>query len=212
MGFKEREMKTKYIIASLLIVNSLFALEDLGLHGKVEPIEGKSLMDVINENYEKVDKDELKKEVLDARAKSFKVENGLPTCEKTTQREYEPIITIDRDIEVPYMNATLFKKGYKYNILKEQNITFPYYLAFINIEDQVQISLANQLKDSSYLMIAQGDIGPYIEDGQDIKIARKEFEIKSFNIKCLPSIVTQKDFKFIINEYNPEDLIEDNKQ
>lgn len=43
-------------------------------------------------------------------------------------------------------------------------------------------------------------------------LQEKEFEIKSFNIKCLPSIVAQNNDKFIINEYKPDDLIKkDNK-
>lgn len=198
----------KIFLPFFIFTSLTHAVEDLGIHGDVFSVEGKSLIDVIEEREKKVDKKKLIKNLNKARRDSLKIDNGLHACLETKQRIYEPTIIMDRDITMPLKNTVLYKKGTKYNILKEQNISFNYYVSFINVDDEIQISLAKQIGKSSYTMAAHGDISKYIDDGQEIKIARRNTELKMFDIKCLPSIVTQQDYKLVINEYNPDDLVE----
>lgn len=201
----------KKIALLLISVINLFALQDLGVQGEVKKIEGKSLIDELEERYKKVDLKELDNKLIKAQKDSLKVSSKLPTCGRTEQRIYQPIITIEQDIVVPIENKVLYKKGDKYNLLKEQNINFAYHIVFINSDDYIQMELANALNNKALVLVAKGDLSKFTDKGQDINIARESMEIKAFNIKCLPTVVTQKDDSFIINEYNPEDLKKDSK-
>ena len=201
----------KNIFLSSLVLINLFALQDLGVHGEVKKIEGKSLIDIMEENYQKVDLKELDNKLVKAQKDSLKINSSLPTCMKTEQRTYEPIIILEQDIIVPIENKVLYKKGAKYNLLKEQNINFAYHILFINSDDPIQLELSAGLNKQALSLIAKGDISRFTEKGIEVNIARENQEIKAFNIRCLPTVVTQKEDSFIINEYKPDDLKKDNK-
>ena len=66
----------------------------------------------------------------------------LSSCKKTRRRVYEPVITIQEDVTVPFANTnkTIIKKGDKYNILKRNNLIFNKYLYFMNVNDKKQIA------------------------------------------------------------------------
>ena len=197
----------KYLVATLISTVSLLALTDLGLHGKTKSIEGESFIDELEKRYEKVDKKKLVKDVLEARKEALKIDNNMPTCSESRVKEFVPIIKMNHDIKVPIDGTVLYKKDTSYNILKEQNINFGYHIMFINSDDEIQMALAQQLSNKSYIMIAQGDVRGLVNDGENIQIARKNIELKMFKVKCLPTILTQKGNKFIVNEYNPQDLV-----
>ncbi|AXH16396.1 hypothetical protein CP985_03360 [Malaciobacter mytili LMG 24559] len=198
----------KKLIFLFILVLNLYSFEDLGIIGEVEPIEGKTLMDVLTEKYNKLDKLKLEKDLLNARKESLKLKSNLPTCKETKVREFTPLITLKEDIVVPIENRVLYTKG-TYNILDTFSIIFPYHILFIDYDDEIQRLLPNAFGNTSILtLIAKGDINKLVEETDNVQIAREDFEIKSFNIQCLPTIVTQRDNKFIINEYNPEELIE----
>lgn len=203
----------KKILFSLVAIVSLsFSIEDLGTYGKTELVEGKSFSDEINERIEKLDIDVIKKELDEKQKASYNLGNNLPTCLETKTREFEPSFVFKEDLLMPYNKQVLYSKDQKVNILKQLDIVFPYYLLFADADDKIQRELAYALNGKAMIMFANGNIGPFIEKKEQIYVARKEFEIKSFDIACVPSIVTQNGNKFIINEYKPEDLVEkDNK-
>lgn len=203
-------MLKKSLLYSLLVIN-LFAFQDLGVYGEVKKIEGKSLIDIMEEKYQNVDLKELDNKLVKAQKESLKIKSNIPTCTKTEQRVYQPVITIEQDIVVPIENKVLYKKGEKYNLLKEQNINFSYHILFINSDDPIQLELSRALNNKALTLIANGDISKFTENGQEVNIARDNQELKAFNIKCLPSIITQKEDNFIINEYKPDDLKKENK-
>ena len=200
-------MKKILMILTSFVVLS-FAIEDLGTYGKTELIEGKSFSDEIEERIGKLDIEKIKKQLDEKRKESFLLGKVLPTCEKTRVRKFEPTIVFKDDLLMPYNNKVLFKKNQKVNILKHLDIVFPYHLLFADADDEVQVQLAYSLSGKAMTMFVNGDISSFVDKKDKIYVGRKDFEVKSFNVECLPSIVTQQDGEFIINEYNPEDLIQ----
>ena len=106
-----------------------------------------------------------------------------------------------------YDNKILFKKGDKYNILKENNIAFRKYILFIDADDDLQLRLAVQLKNRADIYVAKGDITNLKQYGINAKISRENVESKALNLKCVPSIYAQQNNKFIINEYDIKKLV-----
>lgn len=190
----------------------LFSLDDLGTYEGTSSIEGKSFSDEINERIKNLDVKKIEEQMIIQKKASFNLGKNLPLCQETLSREYTPVMKFDEDLIIPYNNQIIFKKNETVNILKHLNINFQQYLLFLDADEIIQKKLANALRDKAMIMFANGDISSYVDKEQQIYVARKEFEIKSFNIKCLPSIVAQNNDKFIINEYKPDDLIKkDNK-
>jgi hypothetical protein len=88
----------------------------------------------------------------------------------------------------------------------------PYNIIFIDANDELQVELAKiykeNLKEKIRVLVAKGD---YLKLSKDelftnSKIARESFELKAFNVQCLPSIYTQKNYSFFIQELNPKEL------
>lgn len=196
-----------HIFIIMLSITSLVALEDLGTYDGTKTIEGKSFSDEINERIKSLDVKKIEEQMIKEKKSSYNLGKNLPECSETVSREYVPEITFSEELVIPYSREILFKKGEKVNILKHLNINFPYYLVFADADSLIQKKLVNALSQKSMIMFVNGDISDYIEKDQQIFIARKELEVKSFNIRCLPSIVAQNGEKFVVNEYNPNELV-----
>lgn len=196
-----------HIFFIMLSITSLVALEDLGTYEGTKTIEGKSFSDEINERIKSLDVKKIEEQMIKEKKSSYNLGKNLPECSETVSREYVPEITFSEELVIPYSREILFKKGEKVNILKHLNISFPYYLVFADADSLIQKKLVNALSQKSMIMFVNGDISDYIEKDQQIFIARKELEVKSFNIRCLPSIVAQNGEKFVVNEYNPNELV-----
>lgn len=196
-----------HIFFIMLSITSLVALEDLGTYEGTKTIEGKSFSDEINERIKSLDVKKIEEQMIKEKKSSYNLGKNLPECSETVSREYVPEITFSEELVIPYSREILFKKGEKVNILKHLNISFPYYLVFADADSLIQKKLVNALSQKSMIMFVNGDISDYIEKDQQIFIARKELEVKSFNIRCLPSIVAQNAEKFVVNEYNPNELV-----
>lgn len=201
----------KNIFLLILTINSfLFSYEDLGTYGNTHLIKEKSFDVLLEERYkEKVIKEKILEEINTAYEKSFTITSSLKNCKETLQREYVPELIISEDINLPYSSEILFKKGYKYNILTENNIFFNKYLIFIDTNDKTQVNLAKTYKKYSNIYVVNGDIKKLLEDKLNVFQAREKIEIKMLDVHCTPTILTQQNDKFIINEYNPNDLIKE---
>lgn len=195
------------ILIIMLSITSLIALEDLGTYEGAKTIEGKSFSDEINERIKSIDVKKIEEQMIKEKKASYNLGKNLPECSETISREYSPEIIFTEELVIPYSREILFKKGEKVNILKHLNISFPYYLVFADANSLIQKKLVQALSSKSMVMFVNGDISEYIERDQQIFIARKEFEVKSFNIRCLPSIVAQNGDKFVVNEYKPDELV-----
>jgi len=200
----------------LLLLSSIVLMAeyvDLGTYGNTHEIIEKDFKEQLQEQHEKnFKKDKLEEEIQEAYKRSFFVQGSLKTCKSSVQREFTPTIKIIEDIKVPYNDKVFYKKGYEYNILKENNIFFRKYLIFIDTNDDIQIELAKQYSSYADIFVANGDIKKLLDIGIDAKIARDSIEVNMLNVECLPSVYTQQDYKFLINEYNPDDLKKEKKE
>lgn len=199
-------------LAFALTINILFAYEDLGTYGELKDIKERDLMDLFTEKANALNYTELEQNIKDNINKSFKIKSKIQSCIATKERTYEPLVEIKEDIRVPFSELKLKEKNSKYNILKENNLFIPFNIIFIDADDEVQVELARvykqQLKEKLEIYVVKGDLlslSKY-KAFEDVKVARDGLELKAFNVQCLPSIYTQKDYQFSIVEYNPNDL------
>lgn len=200
----------KQFLVSIVITTTLLGYTDLGTYGNTKLIKEKSFDLLIQEKYQDlIIKKKLEKEIKIAYDNSFNITSSLRTCDKSVQYDYIPTIILSEDIKIPYNQKILFKKGYSYNILKENNIFFNKYLIFIDANDDIQIKLAKKYKKYADIFVVKGNIKKLLEQDINAKLARERIEIKMLKIKCLPTILTQQEYKFIINEYNPKELIKE---
>jgi hypothetical protein len=205
-------IKLQFILSFALISNlNLYSYEDLGTYGQLYDIKEKDFTVLLEEKYSEVNRAQLKNDIYDSAKKSLKVNSNLSTCIKSQLREFEPIVNLDKDIIIPYSNETIARSG-KYNILEKNNLFMPYNIIFIDANDELQVELAKiykeNLKEKIRVLVAKGD---YLKLSKDelftnSKIARESFELKAFNVQCLPSIYTQKNYSFFIQELNPKEL------
>jgi hypothetical protein len=203
-------------ILSFAIYN-LNAYEDLGTYGEMYEIKEKDFMETLTEKYNKLDIKKIENQITNNASKSLIIKSRIGSCLTTRTREYEPVIKLENDLKLPYLDNVLEKKGI-HNILKENKMFIPYNIIFIDADDEIQIELAKLykkvLKEKIRILIVKGDYLKITQNSlfQNAKVARDAFEIKAFNVQCLPSIYTQKEYKFIINEYNPKELIKNEKK
>lgn len=194
--------KISFLIFMILTSNLLNAeYIDLGVRGKQYEIKEKSFKDEIAGRLKDFDYSYWQKEMVSQIDKSMIVESDLEGCKKNTQWTYDPTKTIEADIVLPYFNKVAYKKGYKYNPLKENNIQFKKYMFFINADDMMQVILASKYENQADIFVVKGDIKKLKDKNLQGMIFRKEIEGKSFKINCLPSVYTQDNNVFKVNEY-----------
>jgi hypothetical protein len=128
----------------------------------------------------------------------------LKECAKNRQREYVPLIRMPIDIMDRNANV-LIKAGTFINPL-EKGLVFNAYIVFINADDPVQRVLAKMLKSKAAIIVVKGDMQKLFKEGVFAYRADKAL-IENLNLECVPSVYTQKNNTFLINEYNPKELI-----
>ena len=203
----------KQFLLLALTLNFLFAYEDLGTYGELKEIKERDLMDLFTEKANALNYNQLEEDIKKNINKTFKIKSKIQACMVTKERSYEPLVDIKEDVKVPFTDLKLKEKNSKYNILNENNLFIPFNIIFIDADDEVQVELARvykqQLKEKLEIYVVKGDILSLskFKAFEDVKIARDGLELKAFNVQCLPSIYTQKDYQFQIVEYNPNDLI-----
>jgi hypothetical protein len=205
----------KIFFVFIAIINFLFAYQDLGTYGELKDIKERDLMDLFNERANALDYKKIEEDIKQNIQKSFVIKSNIPTCNFTKQRVFEPLVEITEDVKIPYTDIKLKEKHSKYNVLKENNIFIPFNIIFIDSNDELQVELARyykyQLGNKLEIYLVKGDITSLKNENifDDIKVAREGLELKAFNLQCVPSIYTQKEYVFNIVEYNPKDLKKD---
>ncbi len=196
-------MKKLSFLVSIFLASNLLNAEyiDLGVRGKQYEIKEKSFKDEIAGRLKDFDYSYWQKEMVSQIDKSMIVESDLEGCKKNTQWTYDPTKTIESDIVLPYFNKVAYKKGNKYNPLKENNIQFKKYMFFINADDMMQVILASKYENQADVFVVKGDIKKLKDKNLEGMIFRKEIEGKSFKINCLPTVYTQDNNVFKVNEY-----------
>ena len=99
----------------------------------------------------------------------------------------------------------LVSAGTYVNPLKK-GLVFTKYIVFINANDPAQASLARLLQGEATIIVVKGNMEKLFRNNITAYKANKRL-INDFDLKCVPSVYTQKKYNFIINEYNPKKLI-----
>lgn len=208
--FYQRNKKLPILVASSLLCGNLLVASDyvnLGVRGNTHEIREVPFDIQIREQYTKeFKKEETIRAFEKAYTNSLIVNGNIPTCELSTQKEFTPVFTLDEDIKMPYSGEILYKAGMTYNVLKEQQIFFNKYIIVIDATDDTQVKLAKEYAEYADIMITNGDVGIFLNQGINAFVLRDKLEGRALNLECVPSIYTQQQDKFIINQYNPLDL------
>lgn len=138
----------KSLLFFFLFIKYLFAYEDLGTYGELKEIKERDLMELFVERAKQIDYVKLEQEIKENIDKTFKIKSNIPNCNLSKQRTYEPQIEIAQDLKIPYTDINIKEKSSKYNVLKENNLFFPFNIIFIDADDELQVDLARYYKNS----------------------------------------------------------------
>ncbi|MCT7563169.1 hypothetical protein ACOTWR_06205 [Aliarcobacter butzleri] len=199
-----------FLLFTLLLSVCLYAQEneeyiDLGVRGTLYEIKEKSFKDDIAMRVKQIDFDYWEKQIFESAEKSMHIISSRENCTENKTYKYDPTFIIDQDIIIPYTKKTLFKKGYKYNPLKENKIQFKKYQIFIDADDVVQKMLAVKYSNVADVFVVKGNVKNLLENNIQVYIYREEVEGKAFKVSCLPTIFAQDNFIFNVSEYKLND-------
>lgn len=198
----------------ILLCVSIFADEgliDLGIRGQLYEIKEKSFKEEIAERTKKIDITKWEKELIEDSKKTLIVKSNIENCTENKNYIYDPSFKIEEDIKIPYQEKILYKKGYEYNPLKENNIKFNKYQIFIDADDTAQLMMAVKYAKKADIFVIKGDISKLFKYQEQGYIFREAIEGKAFKINCLPTIYAQDNLKFNVNEYNLNEKSEEKK-
>ncbi len=210
-------MQNKIYLISALLFSLLYGEDgseyvDLGVRGTLYEIKEKSFKDDIAMRIKQIDYAYWEKQMLESAEKSMQIMSNKENCIENKNYKYDPSFVIDQDIVVPYTKKILFKKGYKYNPLKENKIQFKKYQIFIDADDSVQKMLAVKYSNMADVFVVKGNVKNLLEDNIQAYIYREEAEGKAFKVSCLPTIFAQDNFLFNVSEYKLNDKQESEKK
>lgn len=210
-------MQNKIYLISALLFSLLHGEDssdyvDLGVRGTLYEIKEKSFKDDITMRIKQIDYAYWEKQMLESAEKSMQIMSNKENCIENKNYKYDPSFVIDQDIVIPYTKKILFKKGYKYNPLKENKIQFKKYQIFIDADDSVQKMLAVKYSNMADVFVVKGNVKNLLEDNIQAYIYREEAEGKAFKVSCLPTIFAQDNFLFNVSEYKLNDKQESEKK
>ena len=183
-----------------------YGVENLGTYGKTYEIIEPDMYKEIMQRAKELNVSKIKKSFYSSLNRYLDPIYDVPTCTKNNQREYKPFLTIPIDI-YDKDGKLLYKAGSTINPLKK-GISFYSYILFIDASDPVQRALAKMLQNRATIVVVRGDMKRLLSKGIYVYRADKNL-IEGFDLRCLPSVYTQRRQQFIINEYNPNNLIGD---
>lgn len=197
-------MKKNILIFSCLflnITNLQAEYVDLGVRGPQYEIKEKSFKEEIAEKLKEFDFILWEKKIADGLDASLKLESNLEYCKENKQWEFDPTITIEDDIKIPYFNKVLYKKGYKYNPLVENKIQFGKYMIFIDADNDTHLALAKKYENKAEIFVVKGNVERLADVNIPALVYRDKIEGKSFKLNCLPTVYTQNNNIFKVNEF-----------
>lgn len=193
-------MKKKLFLIVFLHALVYAKIVDLGVHGELFDIVEKNLYEDIKERSTKVDYKGLTQQLKKSIKEKMFAKNRLPSCKENKQRTKVIMYTLKRDV-VGGNGIPIYKKGYTFNVVEKllstSNATQKP-LFFFNVEDPIQVRLAEKQDYPMEFLVVYGDlektakmgIEAYLTDGLE----------NTFDVKCLPSIVKFEKDHIIIQE------------
>jgi conjugal transfer pilus assembly protein TraW len=198
----------KIIYLWLVLLISLFGLEDLGTYGSTNTIKEKNFMDEVEEKAKDINVTLLQEQLIKGEDTFLTVKKIVPTCVKTQRRSFIPTFIVPADIIMPD-GKIIARAGEIHNtleVMKKNNIVIDRYMMFIDSQDEIQVQLSYMYQNQGYVFITNGSIKEYEEKTKISTFKADKISVEKFNIKCSPSLVIQQDNELIIYEYNPREL------
>lgn len=197
----------KVLYFFIFLTSVSFALQDIGTYGQTYQIKEKNFLDVVKKQLT-IKNIKKYKTNLDASYKKLLTPAlGIPLCIETQKRVYAPIYTLKNDIVLPN-GKVLYKKGYKFNILKkmrEKGGYFRRYIIFIDADSPIQVKLASKYAKEADIIVTDGHMENLYKKYGHVYLAKKGL-VQSFDVQCVPSFYVQKDDHFEIREYREKYL------
>lgn len=192
-------MKKILLIAPiLLLVSNLYSFTDLGKWGQMYEVS--EHIDWKDHNNSIITKTKIRAAIKAGMTSKV----TLPTCTKNSTWTFDPTVTLKKSITIKKYNIHI-PAGTKFNPLDYG--TESKYMVLINGEDSNQTALADFYKNKAITIVYNADINVITPTpSSEIYIGTKAFT-KTFKPKCLPSIYTQKNKKFIVKEIDIKSLI-----
>lgn len=201
-------MKKIFLVSYTLFFSAFLFAEDLGVYGKLYPINEKDLIQLIKEKIEQKklsgDYHKLKNDLLENGRQYADRPNGAALPRAYTSREFaiDPTYTLDRDITDGKGNI-IYPKGYTFNPLDIKS--FNGVLCFFNGDDLQQIDWAKEnCNEINFKKImASGSIKKVtkIIKGR-IYFDQNGFLINHFRIENLPATVRQIGNLLYVKEFS----------
>lgn len=209
MEYFKTVKKITSVSLAIFISLQLSAYDDLGTYGKLYEIKEQNLMAFLEKKSNETDKEALKNTINKKYEETFIVASDIQHCKESRQRIFEPVTIVQEDIIVPHTDVLLYKKGYRYNILRENNVNLGRYLVFIDADDKNQVNFARYLQNRADIIVINGDFKNLIAENIEVKIGRDNIENKAFELNCVPSVYAQdNNYNMVVYEYNPQELFE----
>jgi hypothetical protein len=178
---------------------------DYGTQGDTFEIKDRSLLSLLNERFQSVDKKELKEKVDSSIKEGLMVKNNnIGKCLKDSSREHTPTVELNQDIVLPYFDTVVAKKGV-HNILDKVGQPLTQYVFFLNADSELEMKMAEEYAKADpnnriIFLVVSGNIGKLLDKNMKAYKATDEI-LKIFDIQCTPSIAAQNGNKFSTQEY-----------
>jgi conjugal transfer pilus assembly protein TraW len=192
------------VVFCFFIFSSPLTAKDLGVHGKLFPIEEESLLEYIKRqagalsNEERVEIEESCKKKIAERIKEPKCVQGLGIAKRYRCFFYDPSITANAEIKDSRGNV-IVKKGMRVNPLRAHSL--PEVLLFFDGTDDEHIRFAQEHNKSSFWVLVKGRPLDLEEEKQRaVYFDQLGVLVRKLGIQNIPARVSQEGNRLKIEE------------
>jgi|GEM_PF-1660126 len=192
---------------------------DLGIHGYVDKVVEKSLLQEMRERISAINWDEKKKNATKKFMKQFPYRR-LPVATKDRVFSFKPEIEVEEDI-IGAKGKPIAKKGQKLNLL--DSVQGRFFLIVFDATDHKQIKMAKQWKNEVQNKKRVKLIASYMDSSGNGWSEKERMEqelgdriyflnsnlVDAFNIEHVPSIIYAENKRVIVHEFSPRDIEND---
>ncbi|PAF46317.1 hypothetical protein BKH46_07990 [Helicobacter sp. 12S02634-8] len=187
----------KKLMLFLMFSGFLLAWEDLGVIGETYEIKEPDFFDEIAKNYQKLDKEKFKKELVDSIKEALVGHVPLPFCQKDTVRKTDWSVhnKAPFDLEIPQGDISI-KAGQSPK--KDFNMPDLIY-EVINTDSHHELLWLKTRKGMPPVMVNQGSVEKLKKYPE--KYLLSDFLKEKLNLQCTPSTVEFKGDMLIVHEH-----------
>ncbi|PCI30934.1 MAG: hypothetical protein COB67_00320 [SAR324 cluster bacterium] len=182
----------KILIVLMVLITSIFAIKDLGVHGTLYKINESPLIATIKKEISELDIEKLKADLFKKAQAAFIRNHAFNECEEDDNSRYKNFIFAPQDVK-NVDGSYLIKKGQRINVNLPIGVIDD--ICFVDGTD-LNISLSNMTRLDNAVKcriysIANRDVRDYKDYGYDLnKVV--PFDITTwnlFNLDCAPTLL-----------------------